>query len=174
MVVLIIGLLLIIIVGWLLFMPLVVEVDTDRARYQVVQRGTFRFWISSDFQPHLRVIGISVPLKSDAQKKLPNKKLTTKTKSKRQLHPRSLIDLLKRIYKSISVNWFYLDLDTDDVLLNAQLVPSFLLVSKGPIHLTTNFEGRVYASLRAEIKLYRIGWAFLLFHFKKYNYGNEF
>ncbi len=151
--------------AWLIFWPWVVEVDTSRNTYQFYQLGTVRFWLTAGFKPHLRILGISVPLET-GEKERPLKQHTIPEKKKRQFHIQPLLDLWNGIVDSITVNWFYLDLDTDDVVLNAQLIPAFLWLSRGPIHLTTNFEGRVYSRLRAELKLYRIGWAFLLFSIK--------
>jgi len=149
--------------GWLLFMPLVIDVDTSHHSYQVYQYGTIHFWLSPGFEPHMSIFGISIPLKrgkaADQAKPKP--------KSRRQFPFRNIPELLKGIYKSITVRWFRFDLDTDDVVLNAQMVPAFTFLSRGAVQLTTNFEGRVYASLRVELKLYRIGWAFLLFYIKK-------
>jgi hypothetical protein len=159
--------------AWLLFWPWVVEVDTARNTYQFYQLGTVRFWLTTGFQPHLRILGISVPMKS-GEKERPIKQHAISKKKKRPFHFQHLLDLWNGIIHSITVNWFYLDVDTDDVVLNAQLVPAFLWLSRGPIRLTTNFEGRVYSRFRAELKLYRIGWAFLLFSIKNKKYGNEF
>jgi hypothetical protein len=149
--------------GWLLFMPLVIDVDTSVHSYQVYQYGTIRFWLSPGLQPHMSIFGFSIPWKRSkvAVQAKP------KPKSKRQFPFRNIPELLKGIYHSITVRWFRLDLDTDDVVLNAQMIPAFTFLSSGAVQLTTNFEGRVYASLRAELKLYRIGWAFLLFYIKK-------
>jgi hypothetical protein len=150
--------------GWILFTPLELEVDTELANYQCYQRGTLRFWLASDFRPHLRVFGISVPLKGN--KKTTELK-TTKPNRKRSVSFRQWQALVARISRSIAITRFHLDLDTDDVVMNAQMVPVFFFLSRGPVQLNTNFEGRVYASVRAELKLYRIAWAFLLFFTKK-------
>ncbi len=175
MIVIIFALILVVFIlfAWLIFWPWVVEVDTSCNRYQFYQMGTVRFWFTKEFQPCLRLFGITVPLKGGV-KKGPAKKHVTPKKKKRQFRIQHVLDLWNGIVHSIRVNWFYLDLDTDDVVLNAQLVPVFLWMSQGPIHLTTNFEGRVCSRLRAELKLYRMGWAFLLFYIKNKKYGNEF
>jgi hypothetical protein len=167
---LIVGVILLIIC-WLLFMPIVVNVNTDRAVYEVYQRGTVRFWLTSEFQPRIQVLGISVPIQST--KKRDTKKSGHKPRkpsSKRQ--PISWLKvraLSNRILKSITIRWFQLDMDTDDVVLNAKLVPVFAWLSRGPVQLTTNFQGRVFAVLRAEVKVYSIGWALLLFFTKNKN-----
>jgi len=82
--------------------------------------------------------------------------------------------LIKRIFRSITLRWLHLNVDTDNVVLNAQLIPVCLFLSRGPVYVTTNFDGRVYASLRAEVKVYRIGWAFLLFSLKQKMYEHQF
>ncbi len=75
--------------------------------------------------------------------------------------------LLKGILRSITIKKLALDIDTDDVVYNAKLVPLCYSLSRGPVSLNMNFHGRVYACFNAEIKLYKIGWAFLLFFTKK-------
>jgi hypothetical protein len=152
--------------AWLIFWPWVADVDTTRDRYLFYQRGTVRLWLTAGFQPHLQILGISVPLKS-SEKEHPKTKSTKHKERKRQFQIHHLLELWTGIVHSITVRWFYLDLDTGDVVLNAQLVPVFFWMSRGPLHLTTNVEGRIGSRLRAEIKLYRMGWAFLLFFIKK-------
>jgi len=156
---------LLVVVGWLVFWPWVLEIDTSRNTYQLYQKGTIRLWLTTGFQLHMRIIGISVPLKGD--KKDHTATELAEPKKKRPFRIHRVLSLFKGIINSIKVNWFYLDLDTDDVVLNAQLIPVFYWMSRGPIHLTTNFEGRVSSRLRVELKLYRMGWAFLLFFIKK-------
>lgn len=150
--------------GWILFTPLVLEVDTGIANYQFYQRGTFRCWLTSDLRPRIQVFGIPIPVNR-------NKKTqdsgTTMPKPKRIVSFRQWQALATRVFRSVSITRLHLDIDTDDVVMNAQMVPVFVFLSRGPVHLNTNFEGRLYASVRAEIKLYRIVWAFLLFFTKK-------
>lgn len=173
MVALIIAGVVLILFGWLIFLPWVIEIDTSRNTYQVYQKGTVRFWLTTGFQPHMSFFGISVPMKP-GEKKSPVKQRAKSKKKKRQFHIQNLWDLWNGIVHSIKVKWFYLDMDTDDVVLNAQLIPAFSYLSRGPMHLTTNFEGRVFSRLRIELKMYRMGWAFLLFFIKNKKYGNEF
>jgi len=167
---LVVGVMLLII-AWLLFMPVVVNMNTDQGVYEVYQRGTVRFWLTSGFQPHMQVLGISVPFRST--KKHDTKKSVHKTrKAAGKGQPvtwQNAVVLGKRILKSITLRWFQLDMDTDDVVLNAKLVPVFAWLSRGPVQLTTNFQGRVFANLRAEVKVYSIGWALFLFFTKNKN-----
>lgn len=163
-------LILIFLMVWLIFVPVVVEVDTDHHRYQIRQRGTMRFWITTDFHFNLRIFGIKVPLKSKDKTHQPPTAKPIRNRSSLQ----NKVALIKGIFRSITLKWLRLDVDTDDVVFNAQLIPVCLFLSRGPVHLTTNFDGRVYASLRAEIHLYRIGWALLLFSLKQKMYGHQF
>ena len=161
-------LLIILTIGWVLFIPIVVNVNTQREVYEVYQRGTVRFWMSNEFQPCMQVWGISVPFQSN--KKTDTKKSAHKTKKsvgkRSSISWSNVMALGKRILKSITVRWFQLDVDTDDVVLNAKLVPVFAWLSRGPVELTTNFQGRVFANLRMEVKVYSIGWALFLFFTK--------
>jgi hypothetical protein len=157
-------------VGWILFVPLVVDLDTARSVFQVYQPITFRFWMTQDFCPRLRIFGITMPLGRTA----PKEPRAKQKKKKKPVSAAHLSVLVNRILASITVKRFVIDIDTGDVVTNAKLVPVFLWLSRDRFHWATNFEGRVYASGLAEVKVYQIGWAFLLFNFKHKNYGHEF
>jgi hypothetical protein len=75
--------------------------------------------------------------------------------------------LIQKIIQSICIKRFQVDIDTDDVVMNAQLIPAFVFLSPDSVRLSANFEGRVYARLLAEVRLYRLVWAFLEFFTKK-------
>jgi hypothetical protein len=149
--------------SWVLFVPLRLEVDTTHAVYQAYQLLTFRFWFTRDFCPNLRLFGISVPL---ATKDSPVMRSPKRQAARRSSSLRSVRALINGLKNSIHVKRFQLDVDTDDVVVNAKLVPVFWMLSRGPVRFSTNFEGRVLVNLLAEVRLYRIGWAFLLFKTK--------
>ncbi len=159
------------IVSWILLMPLVIDVDTARTSYRVYQTGTFLFSFEKDFKPRLRVMGLSVPISQHKQKKAKAKSLEKK-KNKISIHRVRV--LIRKIFQSICIKQFHVDIDTDNVVLNAQLIPALVVFSRGPVQLSVNFEGRVYARLLAEVRLYRLAWAFLEFFTKNKYYGHEF
>lgn len=159
------------IVGWILFMPLVIDVDTAHTRFWVYQTGTFLFSFEKDFQPRLRVMGLSIPIKPNRKQKTEAKSLEIK-KNKISIHRVRM--LIRKIFQSICIKQFHVDIDTDNVVLNAQLIPALVGLSRGPVHLSVNFEGRVHARLLADVRVYRLAWAFLEFFTKNKYYGHEF
>lgn len=53
--------------------------------------------------------------------------------------------------KAIRIKRFYLNIDTDDFLLNAQLIPIFTAINQGRnIRMTANFQGE--ASLLMDVR----------------------
>ncbi|GCC53488.1 hypothetical protein SanaruYs_37330 [Chryseotalea sanaruensis] len=151
--------------SWILFMPLVVDVDTTATRYCMYQAGTFQFYFENDFQPRLRVLGMSVSLKQKTKPKA-EIKVRKKSKTEKIAMPR-IWALVRNIFRCINIKRFTLTLDTGDVVFNAKLIPAFVLLSRGPVQLSANFNGRVSASLLAEVRLYRLVWVVLKFFTKK-------
>jgi hypothetical protein len=158
-------------IGWILFVPLVVDLDTSRSLFQIYQPVTFRFWITQDFSPSLRIFGITISLRGSTTK---HKQQAKQKKTKKTVSASQWRLQVKKILSSITIKRFIIDVDTGDVVTNAKLVPIFLMLSRDRFHWATNFEGRVYVNWLAEVRLYQIGWAFLLFNFKHKNYGHEF
>jgi hypothetical protein len=147
---------------WVLFMPVALVLDTERGDYSVSQRGTVRFWLDRNWRPQMNVFGIHIPVRIGKKQK----KARAPAKKKSKKRPFSFSNtraLARRILRSITVKRLCVDIDTDDVILNAQMMPVLHYMSRGPVSLTTNYHGRVAASLNVEISLYKIGWAFLLF-----------
>jgi hypothetical protein len=151
--------------SWILFIPLVVDVDTTAAMYRVYQIGTFQSWLEKDFQPRLRVLGMQVSLQQKSKQKA-----EAKARKKRETEKISLSRLwalVRDVIHCIYLKRLNLTIDTGDVVLNAQLIPAFVLLSRGSVHLSANFDGKVDARLLAEVRLYRLLWVFLKFFTKK-------
>ena len=160
--------LLVLIIGFL-FTPITLHIDTNESRYEIFQLPVFQ--ISILFQNNfptvkLRLIGINIPLKGKRNAPATQKK---QGKTKRHFHKSFAAwkFLVNRLIKSFEVKRAVFDLDTDDVVLNAQLVPVFQFLSKGPVQLNSNFTGRVYLHLEMYNKPVRILWIFIQFLTKK-------
>lgn len=168
------GILLVLFAGFLL-VPVSLYIDTDEKRYEVFQRPVFRFFLStgdSAISPRLQLAGIRIPLQSNAKARKPgsiddrtNKKPKRKSRFKRSASAWRF--LVERTFKSFHLDRAVLDLDTDDVVLNAQLVPVFFWASRGPVRLNINFNGRVYLHIQAFTRPARLLWIFLRFLTKK-------
>ena len=150
--------------------PVSLYIDTDQGRCEVFQRPAFRFFAmikNETFVIRLKIAGINVPLQSSRKPSLKKerKKSNGKTKFKRSASAWRF--LIERSLKSFDVKQAVFDLDTDNVVLNAHLVPVFFWASQGPVRLSTNFNGRVYFHLEVKNRPAKILWIFLQFLTKK-------
>ena len=167
------GLLLVLITG-LLIAPLQLLIDTTRQQY------LFRWWglghvailpASDDFYLQVRLLFFRKKwsfielLKKNRQKATP----PTPTSSKRKSGPKKAYQFfrknwkrkVRRLWNAFRVKYLYINLDTDDYLLNSYLYPLHLF-SRGPHRqVRINYTGQVIFQLRAEVRLYRILFALI-------------
>jgi hypothetical protein len=166
----ILAILLILLTGFLLA-PVSLYIDTEQGCYEVFQTPVFRFFVvikNGTIVPRLQLAGINVPLQS--KKKTKPVKKTDKKHKKKSAFKKSVSAwrfLIERSLRSFDIKQAVVDLDTDNVVLNAQLVPVFFWASHGPVQLNTNFNGRVYFHLEARNRPARILWIFFQFLTKK-------
>ena len=158
----------ILIVTWLLMVPVAIVFNTAAADYRIEQAGTFRFRMF--FEPSIRgelsILGIRIRTrKRDGSVKKKPREKTKKSKGFRR-GPGEWISLGASMIRAFRVNRLIADVDTGDVVTNAKLVPAFLLVSRSPAHLTTNFEGRVLLDINVSFYVYKAVVAFLRFKLK--------
>lgn len=165
----ILAFLLILLVGFLVI-PVSLYIDTDQGRYEVFQRPAFRFFAiikNETIVPQLQIAGVNIPLQSRRKRSIKKAKKSTVKKTGFRRSVSAWRFLVERLLKSFAIKQAVVDLDTDNVVLNAQLVPLFLLASQGPVHLSTNFNGRVYFHLEVRNRPANILWIFLRFLTKK-------
>jgi len=154
--------------GWILFAKFKLYVDTAEKQYYLRLKGV----VAAHLVPtnDLFLIKLKVPFytfsfdplemkgSSDKKKKQNKSKSVGKevTKKKKRKSWSATKVFIKRAMATFNVNHFILDLDTGDYPLNAQLIPVFLLMSRGPASLKTNFMGKSYFSLEVENRLIRM------------------
>ena len=153
---------------WILLTPVILTIDTDRGRYELAQKGIFR----ATFHPleiprfRIRVMGLRMGThqkQKGSDKSKEENSLVLKSKRSR----RSWMILLKGVYRSITVRSVIATVDIDDVVLNAQLIPVMLMVSHGPIRLSTNFDKRNFIYVIIQLRLNRLLWPLVRFFTKK-------
>ncbi|GAB5522524.1 MAG: hypothetical protein Roseis2KO_03960 [Roseivirga sp.] len=133
-------------------------VDSERKTYQIRQKGTFSVDLApaEGFKLRFKVMGTSI--NSDDRKK--KKK---KARKRRKWKVKQPMKLLRKCMKALSIKALRLDIDTDDVALNAKLIPlAYFLSNESQNRIVNiNFEGRLFIYLMAEIRLYLILLAFV-------------
>jgi hypothetical protein len=150
--------------------PVSLYLDTAQGRYEVFQRPVFRFFVmikDETIVPRLQIAGVNIPLQS--KREPPPKKKREKSKRK-AVFKRSVTAwrfLIDRSLRSFDIKHAVVDLDTDNVVLNAQLIPLFFWASQGPVRLNANFNGRVYVHLEANNRPAKILWILFQFLTKK-------
>jgi hypothetical protein len=156
--------LLIIFLLWILLVPVILYLDTPDNRYFVSLPGIIKASIVPSGELFLiqgRVFFFPFrfdPFKARKKKKVrKEKKIKKKKKSKKRSFSLSLV---RDLFRKISVRKFSLDIDTDDFMLNARLIPLFSLVNSENIQLSANFEGK--ASLVLDMRT-RIGSLLMAF-----------
>lgn len=172
-VLLVILLVLILLIIGFLITPLVLYIDSDEEQIEVRHLPVIRFYFNTlTVTPHLRVLGISVPIPTGKKKPAPDKEKAESQKhtTKGRLIKKSWAAwrfLIQRMITSFRIRRCVLLLDTDDVVLNAQLTPLFVFANRGPFTLQTNYNGRVYFHLEMVSRPARLLWILIQFITKK-------
>ena len=164
--------LVIILLLWVLFVPVYILIESERNLYQIRQAGTVSISFHPDKKPLFRFSIFGFPIPTGGKDRSGKKKKDKKKKDKKSGPPfqrsgHAWLYLIKGLIKSFRVSFFRASIDTDDVVLNAQLVPVAMLLSRGPVNISTNFQGVNYLSLEIRLRLNKVAWAFIRFLTKK-------
>ncbi len=154
---------------WIIFAPLHLVLDTGSQRYEIVQPGTFSFAFHPQRQHKfsMKIFGIGFSIKPEQKPATAKVEKPARTKRAFRRSPAAWRFLVVRSLRSIDLKKLVLDIDTGDVVTNAQLVPVVFFLSHGPLRLQTNFEGRVFCHIRLVAHLNRLIWIFFRFLIKK-------
>ena len=133
---------------WFLFAPLIIRVDSDNQRYSLSLPGIFKALVVPDDDLfHIRLWVLFIPIKIDPlgrsmqRVEKPGKKKKRNRDISKLMRARLLA--LKELIRSFRLKKLKLNLDTDDFILNSQLVPVFTTINNQDLNLTVNFEGDI-------------------------------
>lgn len=152
---------------WVVFVPVYMNVDTDKKKYVIRQTGTLNMSFHPGQQPlfEIRAFGINIPItKKIAQEEEKPEKPKKKNKTRSF---KTWIFLVKGMAGCFNLNRLVCTFDTNDVVLNAQLVPIIQLLSHRGVHFSMNFNNRNYLSLEVEGHINKMIWVFIRFLFKQ-------
>ncbi|MBL7112359.1 MAG: hypothetical protein ISS19_10515 [Bacteroidales bacterium] len=135
---------------WLLFAPLIIRVDSDNQRYSLSVPGIFKAMVVPDDKLfHIRLWVLFIPFKIDPMRRR-MKKGEEQGRNKRKKRRRDFSKLmkarlmaLKELIRSFTLKKLWLNLDTDDFILNSHLVPVFTTINNQDVNLTVNYEGEI-------------------------------
>jgi hypothetical protein len=159
--------------AWVLFGPIIIFVNTETNRYQLALPGVFRLAVvPSGGLFHIRCRAFFIPwqynpFKPKKEEGLEKEEKKAKGKAKQPKKPRGLkirsgsLRMAGDLLRSFRIRKLDLDLDTDDVILNAWLVPAFSMVNCENIRMRVNFEGNASLLLDLRTRLGALLWIFI-------------
>ncbi|HLG40915.1 MAG TPA: hypothetical protein VI461_14645 [Chitinophagaceae bacterium] len=151
-------------VCWLLFSPLILEIDTriPRAGLRWINIGNAWIWYENEWWLSFRILFFRKTIRFAEIKSKPKKiaGVKKKRKRKRKMQPMSLLKKIIRVLKTFRVTKWQLAVDTGDYVRNAQLYP--LNYTKYTFnHLYINFTGENYLTLGIRNRPWKIIYALL-------------
>jgi len=168
---------------WVLLGPVIVYIKTETNSYYLNLPGIFKaVVIPSEDLFHVRGWIFFIPYRFYPFKKRKEKVRRTsgQSKGRKGLKKRTgRIQILPDLIRSIHIRNLHLDLDTEDSIVNAWLVPVFSLVNTENIQMRVNFEGFSSLVLDLRTNLGALLWIFIKSNinhsliFKFYNNGNK-
>jgi hypothetical protein len=156
--------------AWILFGPVIIYLATDNKSYRISLPGIFNASIvPAEGLFHIRGWILFIPYRFNpitvGKGRFGKKAGRTGEKPGRFPGKKGLdlgflnSRLVPDILRSFRIRKLYLDLDTDDFILNAWLVPVFSHVNSGNVRLRTNFEGRSSLVLDLRTRMGLLLWA---------------
>lgn len=150
---------------WILAGPVILFVNTRTNRYHVALPGIFRAAvIPSGEWFKIRAWILFIPFTFDPFTGKKKRAEKDEDKPKRRgglLRGMKGLPMLKDTAGSFRIRRLYLDVDTDDVILNAWLIPAFSAVNGNNIRMRVNFEGHSSLLLDLRTHLGALLWIFI-------------
>lgn len=151
---------------WILFAPIIIYMNTERHVYFFHMVGFLKvqpLWNDGGLR-----LGISLPVhrfeidllkKRKKKKKAKPKEREKSKKGWKAVKPTK--DRILAVIKSFKIKQFKLSLDTGDYVTNALLVPAFYAANAKGIQATINFQGESHILLEISNTVWTIGRAYL-------------
>jgi hypothetical protein len=150
---------------WILIGPVIIYLDTEKNRYSISLPGIFRAAaIPADGLFLIRVWFFFIPFNINPFRKragIRKKKPGNPEKQKRSKRYSGGLKSGMAILRSFRIRKLKLNLDTDDFIVNTQLVPVFSSINSKNIMMQVNFEGEASLELDLRTRLGALIWAFL-------------
>jgi len=140
---------------YLLWMPIILFIDTSSNQYFVQLKGLTKISVEKHIKEivriRMRVLFMNFyyyPLRKrtkETSKKLDSK--PTKNLKKRRSYS---FKTIYRLLRSFKIKRFFVDVDTGDFVTNAKLIPLFTLLNYTIANFKVNFEGRTHMALHMQ------------------------
>ncbi len=151
---------------WVLISPIRLYINTDTKKYFIELKGIFRVSLVPDkkeiFFLRFRLFFINFNFfpfrtKKKKEKLVKHKKQRKKKRKKTGIKKiRLIIKYTWNVLKSFKLRRFNLNIDTDNVILNAFLIPVFIFINRKNIWLNVNYNGELSLILLVENRVINI------------------
>lgn len=148
---------------WILLVPVIIKLDTSRNLYRFMLPGIVSARVVPTTEFFLiRCWVLFIPFTIDPlrmRKRSKPKQEKVKRKKRNGPSGRRLLKKFRNVTRAIRLRKFELDIDTDDFLLNAWLVPVFTGAnSYRNVQMQVNFEGNLFLLLDVRTRIAALLW----------------
>lgn len=149
---------LLVVIGTILFVPIILRIDTRNQQYYLQLKGIVMCSVMWKDGIRIRVKLPFYSFEIDPIKSWPKKKKKKRKRSRSSAVP---VSRILSVLRSFDVKEFRLDLDTSDVIWNAYLFPVFFFLNSRGIQSRINYNGQNQLVIHIENRLSNMAWAFL-------------
>lgn len=153
----------ILLLTWILFGPVIIKLNSDNRLCKVSLPGVISVRVMEGGSLYLIKIWLFFipftidPMSMGKQMREKKEKPVKKKKSLKSFFQNR--GMFKQLLRAIRIRNFRLDLDTDDFILNAWLIPALSMVNVHKnIQAQVNFEGNIFLNLDVRTRLSAILW----------------
>ncbi|MBK7410304.1 MAG: hypothetical protein IPL49_07665 [Saprospirales bacterium] len=155
---------LILLIGVLLILPVVIEVNSDRGVYRAHISGLINIQLlpgSDGWKMVLRLFWWKKEWTAQMLWRRKQGKTKKSGKRTRKLRPATVWRKARRLLASFQIKRFRLIVDTDDYILNAYLYPVFIFLTGQNRYLAINFIGRNSVDIFITNRMWKVVWALI-------------
>jgi len=152
---------------WILLGPVFLFMNTERNRYQLMLPGVVQASVVfSDGLPNIKGWIFFIPFRFNPfnierkeKKKKEKKKENALRRLKKSGKKIANMGMLKDAVRAFRIRKLNLNIDTDDFILNAWLIPAFSAINNGRnVQMQINFEGHMFLDLKLRTRLASLVW----------------
>ena len=155
-------LLLVLLLTWILLGPVILRLNTDLNQYDLRLPGVLKASvIPSPDLAYIRGWIFFIPFRIDLSKLKRGGRKKDKKKKKTGKRTGS-IRMIRSIPAAFQVRRLWLDVDTDDFMLNVWLIPAFAAINNNRnIRMQVNFEGYLFMDLDLRTRIVSLLWVII-------------
>jgi hypothetical protein len=161
---------------WILLVPVILFINTEKNRYAATLRGVFHVAvIPSDGLFLIKGWILFIPFKFNPfrprRKKSRRKPRSKKRKKKKGTlqklsNNRRNLSMFRKLLGAFKIKKLQLNVDTEDFTLNAWLIPLFSYVNSEHVLMQVNYTGTAKLLLDLRIRIGTLIWIFMKYKFK--------